>query len=158
MSAGAVPSAVRRVAGRVLLCDPRTLTIALVLVNNRNASRGCVWTAVGGGTIGQEAPRDAAVRELREELGLHCSAGDLSFLLACTSDFLFNGSLVHQTDFIYQTRFDARAQPKLRTHSDELLNVTWFTRDDLLGLTAEELVPDALRQALRSDSSPVWHG
>lgn len=63
-----------------------------------------VWTAPGGGITADEAPVDAAVRELAEEIGLRLKPEDLRLVLV--------------TEHLWYNRYD-------RVHLFEVQNQSW---------------------------------
>ena len=101
-----------REAGRVLLYDSRHRTVVLLLVKNTDHPRGGVWTAVGGAAKPGESTREAASRELREELHIRIPPEDLTFLLSTKSNFDFNGVPIRQTDVVYRAVFDMDTIPR----------------------------------------------
>lgn len=145
-----------REAGRVLLYDSRHRTVVLLLVKNTDHPRGGVWTAVGGAAKPGESTREAASRELREELHIRIPPEDLTFLLSTKSNFDFNGVPIRQTDVVYRAVFDMDRHTKISTYSEELLGAAWLTRENLMQLPRGDLVPKALWDALVSDLFFLW--
>ncbi len=72
------PLQVQRVAAYALLRRPGAAgdEVLLVRISDRGFHTG-LWTLPGGGLDFAEEPRDAVVREVREETGLTCVPGDL---------------------------------------------------------------------------------
>lgn len=68
------PFRLQRVAAYGLVV--RDGTVLLTRVSARGFHTG-LWSLPGGGIDHGESPRDAVVRELREETGLECTVGDL---------------------------------------------------------------------------------
>ncbi len=106
-------------AGRVLLVEPAYKDD---------------WELPGGAVEGDESPYDAAVRELREELGLVVSPGRLLVVDWVPPRpgrtegvmFLFDGGVLA-----------AAAEREIRLPADELLSWAWCTPDE----AAERLSP-----------------
>ncbi len=104
----------RVTAGGVLIRDARVL---LGLRSADRASYPGVWDVFGGHCEGSESPREALVRELREELGIE--------LRACAPLASFGGYfLFHVTGW--------RGEPA--NLGDEHEEIGWFARAELAGL------------------------
>jgi len=106
--------AARVTAGAALVRDGRVL---LGLRSAHRASYPGVWDVFGGHCEGSESPREALVRELREELGIE--------LDACAPLASFGGYfLFHATGW--------RGEPA--NLGDEHDEIAWFGRAELAGL------------------------
>lgn len=106
------------------------------------------WGTLGGGIEPGESPREAAVREFREESGLlvqECELigayGGPEFLIRYA-----NGDLTAYITVLYGAR---RASGTLRLQADELHEVDWFDQDEAMAanLSTEMrlMLPDAFR-------------
>lgn len=83
---------VMRTAARgVIVTDNRLLLVAHHPEPNRT-----VWTAPGGGKIGNETPVQTVRREIKEELGVDVTVGAVLFLH--TAKFAFRGVWLHQQE------------------------------------------------------------
>ena len=128
--------------GRILLqqcCDP-------------SAPAGVRWwNTTGGGIDAGETPRQAAVRELREETGLELAEDEVGDVVhRRITEFSFGGADYRQSEdyFLVRTRaFDA--QPT--AHSDlemvAVLGTRWWSREELRG-TGEQVYPEELVEVL----------
>src|SRR5579864_162103 len=92
-----------RASAKVLIVDPSG---RVLLFKGRDPSRPqerAVWFAVGGGLEPGEAPRDAAIREVREETGQVVT--DLGpVVLARRFHWTFGGSVYDQEETYYLVR------------------------------------------------------
>ena len=89
----------------------------------------------GGGLHREEAPRAAAQRELWEELGVRCEAGQLG--LALELDTIID----HKRDHLWIFELRREQRPPLRLDQREVIWADWFSRERALG----EAIPAALR-------------
>lgn len=90
------------------------------------------WTVPGGGIAAREAPVDAAVRELTEEIGLRLEPEDLRPALV-TEHFWFNR---HDTVHLFEAQMAHR--PKLTLDNRELVEARFF---DLENAQTLEMAP-----------------
>jgi len=98
-----------REAARVLLVDDRD---RLLLVRGHDVDRPerTWWFTLGGGIDPGESPREAAVREVREETGLHVPEEDLvGPVLARSAVFDFQREHVRQDEEFFLARIDRPA-------------------------------------------------
>ncbi len=105
----------------------------------------------GGGIRRGEAPRDAARRELREELGLDVRPDDLVLAREMVVDWDFRRDHVR----VFELRL--RAEPDLRTDNREVVAARFVEPRALL---AEAVLPPFIRahlggEALRGDPPPA---
>ncbi|WP_239126577.1 NUDIX hydrolase [Asanoa siamensis] len=80
-----------------------------------------LWETPGGFCDGFEHPRDAAVREGREELGVEVRLGDLIGMYVGTYEF--QGELLPVLDCFYFATLDVAA---IRLDPAESSDMTWF--------------------------------
>lgn len=140
-----------RHAARVLLLDP--IERVLLVAHAPSASRR-VWTAPGGGLAPGETHEEAAVRELREELGIEPELGP--WIWSRRAAFPFRGLWIDQAErwFLARAEVDVAAAPL-----DDLgaVEARWWSLDEL-STTRELLAPGALPEhlaALRANGVPA---
>ncbi len=127
----------RDAAGRVLL----------VRLSDRTDSPG-TWLLPGGGVHQGEHPRDAVVREFREETGLDVEVVRLRDVHVDTADLPHRGISRHHERIVYDVR------PVGGTWTDERRASTdraaWFTADELADVPLARLVSAELGVAGRA--------
>ncbi|GGI08899.1 NUDIX hydrolase [Egicoccus halophilus] len=130
-----------RQAARVVVLDPLE---RLLLVAHAPSTTRRVWTAPGGGLEPGESHEQAAVRELREELGIEVELGPWVWWRRVS--FAFRGLWLDQAErwFLARAEVDVAAAPL-----DDLgaVEARWWTLDEL-STTPELLAPAALPQHL----------
>lgn len=95
---------VDRVAGRVILLDPEGRTLLFQGFDPQRPDE-LWWFTPGGGVEPGETPRQAAVRELREETGLEVRPQDLGdAVFRNYSEFRFDGRLLRQHNHYFALR------------------------------------------------------
>ena len=132
-----------RHAARVVLLDPLE---RMLLVAHAPTATARVWTAPGGGLTPGETHEEAAVRELREELGVAPELGPWVWSRRVT--FAFRGLWLDQAErwFLARAEVDAAAAP---LDDLEAVEARWWTLDEL-ATTRELLAPAALPEHLTS--------
>jgi 8-oxo-dGTP pyrophosphatase MutT (NUDIX family) len=103
------------------------------------------WALPGGGTHRGEAPIEAAVRELREELGLRVSTKQLRLLAK---------EVVHERGLRYQAHFfvvQIPASTPLKLQVSEIADAQWLNAGTL---SPQSLKPE-VRQALAAWSASL---
>lgn len=140
---GTTDAPLQRHAARVLLLDASD---RVVLVSHLPAPGRAVWTAPGGGLQPGEDHRQAARRELREELGLDLAPGPWIWRRRVTFDF--RGLFIDQDERWFLIRDTDGFEPGSAPLSDPAVDrARWWTSDELR--TADvELAPARLADHL----------
>ena len=133
-----------RQAGRAILRDKtgRVLLILFVLPNMT------FWATPGGGMEPGETHLAAALREVREELGIDVTLeGPVHRAVGI---FEFEGVLIENTDHFFAGRWDGIPQlaGATETESAALTEARWWTLDEL-EQTREAFFPRDLAEVLR---------
>ena len=133
-----------RQAGRAILRDHqnRVLLIHFVLPNMT------FWATPGGGVEKGETLLQAAVRELREELGI--SVALEGPVHTATGIFEFEGVLIENTDHFFAGRWDGIPQLSGATEAESaaLTEVRWWTVEEIEN-TREDIFPRDLAAVVR---------
>jgi len=133
-----------RQAGRAILRDDagRVLLIHFVLPNMT------FWATPGGGMEAGETPLAAAIRELREELGIAVALeGPVHRAIGI---FEFEGVLIENTDHFFTGRWNGtpRLTGATEAESAALRAVRWWTMEEI-ERTEEDIFPRDLSDVLR---------
>ena len=127
-----------RVIARVIILNPEKNKI--ILVRNKGTR---FWYPPGGGwEYGHESIRDAAVREVREEVGIDITIDRLLYNKEFSPD---NDTLYFETFWLayYQGQL-----PKNHISDGAVEDVAWFTQDDLQDIT---VFPERLKNIFWSE-------
>ena len=133
-----------RQAGRAILRDDagRVLLIHFVLPNMT------FWATPGGGMEPGETPLAAAIREVREELGIAVSLeGPVHRAVGI---FEFEGVLIENTDIFFASRWDGvpHLTGATETESAALIEARWWTSEEI-EQTREAIFPRDLVEVLQ---------
>jgi 8-oxo-dGTP pyrophosphatase MutT (NUDIX family) len=137
---------IARVAARVVLVDPGGAFL-LIRSHDPDLPRGSTWWHVpGGGLDSGETPEQAAVREVREEVGV-----DLPAVGPCvgtrTTRFTFTGRDYVQEESFFVVRLESRVDVATDAWTDVERRATlgwrWWTIDEL-GRCRETVYPPGL--------------
>ncbi|CAO5156869.1 DNA mismatch repair protein MutT [Frankia sp. AiPs1] len=141
-----------RQAARVMLVDPAD---AVLLIRSHDPSLDAAptwWHVPGGGLDSGETPRQAAIREVFEEVGYRLADPGPPVATRRTS-FTYLGRDFRQSETFYATRVPYRLEldPSSWTETERrsILGWSWWTVPELRG-TAETVYPGALAGLLRS--------
>ena len=94
----------------------------------------------GGGQEPDETLKEAVCREVREELGMEVSCGDLAFVIEGV-----NGESFHRVDLVFRCEYLGEA-PAAATHPDTMQ--TGYDWLDIANLNKLPLYPSKLRRAI----------
>ena len=141
---------VDRRAARVLLVDGSDRVLLLRGTDPADRTRGSWWFTPGGGLDDGETPEQAAVRELREEIGL-LFAGDLGPVVhRRVTEFSLAGTSYRQAEVYYLARVDVHEVDTAGFTPLEVASVTghrWWPRAEL-GTTGDAIFPADLARVL----------
>lgn len=137
-----------RRAARVVLLDAED-RVLLLRCEEPGAGRA-FWITPGGGLEGDETHEQAAVRELREEIGL--TGVELGpCVWTRTHTFPWLGRTYRQHERFYLVRCDGHAVCTLRRTEDELMVLTehrWWSTPELAAATGEHFAPRRIGELL----------
>jgi len=150
---------VARVGGRLLIVDPAD---RVLLIHERLEFGGTHWLTPGGGVEPGEHPRDAALREAVEEVGLSVTLSPTAEpVLVTRRDWSWQGIDYDQIDHFFLVRVPdgTSAQPQALTGPEAQTRIgeRWWSAEDL-SATDEVLVPPNLGEALSRVLGEHPHG
>jgi 8-oxo-dGTP diphosphatase len=129
--------------------------VLLTRISARGAHPGS-WTLPGGGLDHGEPPREALVREVREECGIECQVGDLLEV----HDVHFDGTApsgrfedFHGVHLVFRATVAADAEPRVVETDGTTDAVAWVSVADVESGRVEAL--DVVRAALAADRPSV---
>lgn len=131
-----------RRAARVLLLDPDDRVLLVAHAPDRTRR---VWTAPGGGLRQDEGHREAARRELEEEIGVAEEPGPWVWSRRVT--FAFRGCWIDQDERWFLTRTTHAEAEAAPLDDPGAVTARWWTLEELRGTDAE-LAPAALADHL----------
>jgi 8-oxo-dGTP pyrophosphatase MutT (NUDIX family) len=126
-------------AGMAVFDDEGRLLVARHVEGNR-------WTTPGGAIEPGESPRDAAIRELLEETGLHADECELFGAYGGPQFEITyrDGNLVAYVSIMYGCR---KVRGELQLQADELQEARWMAEHEAMDLplpaTTRMILPDA---------------
>jgi 8-oxo-dGTP pyrophosphatase MutT (NUDIX family) len=128
--------------------------VLLTRISARGAHPGS-WTLPGGGLDHGEPPREAVVREVREECGVDCEVGDLLEV----HDVHFDGTApsgrfedFHGVHLVFRASVTDDTEPRVVETDGTTDAVAWVPLADVKGGRVEAL--DVVRAALAADTRP----
>lgn len=103
----------------------------------RHAHSG-LWSLIGGAVEPGEEPRDAVIREVAEETGARVSVDGIVGAYGGRPLMVQypNGDRVAYVTCAYACRLETPAEPDM----DEVLELGWFTRSEILALPRREWI------------------
>ncbi len=146
---------VARVGGRLLIVDPDE---RVLLIHERIGDTATHWLTPGGGVEGDEDPRDAAMREAVEEVGVEIALGaDDVAVLTTRRLWSWTDITYDQVDHFFLARVGAgltvRPQGLTAVELQTVLGHAWWSIEELRS-TSETLLPADLGDVL----DRVLHG
>jgi 8-oxo-dGTP pyrophosphatase MutT (NUDIX family) len=146
-----------RVSARVLLLDEGDRVLVIRASDPSEPGGAMFWFTVGGAVENEETPREAAVREAREETGVILSQRQLRGpAWRRLAVFRWNGELVHSEELFFAARVEHfEPSPIAWTELERraLAEFRWCSAEDLRALAAggEKIyplhLPDILEEA-----------
>jgi 8-oxo-dGTP pyrophosphatase MutT (NUDIX family) len=142
----------KRRTARVLVFDPVGRVLLIRFVVQRSDEEFVFWLTPGGELEGAEAPVEAAVRELREELGLEVAVvGPDREESNC---FEHLGGMVDNIDYFFHAECGVDAPRLMGVTADEIAamrEIRWWSAAEIEG-SGERFFPVDLAAWMRS----VW--
>ncbi|MCX4285704.1 MAG: NUDIX domain-containing protein [Clostridia bacterium] len=109
----------------------------LITLRNPNKKAGGLWEFIGGGVLAGETTTQAAVREVKEEIGVDLTDNDLTYLLEYKQRNYFMD--------IYLVNKDADVQT-LILDKNETINAKWVSKAELQIMIANNEVVRSVSQ------------
>ncbi|GAA1895466.1 NUDIX hydrolase [Lapillicoccus jejuensis] len=144
---------VRRRAARLLLLDEDLTHVLLIRGCDPRRPEAPYWFTVGGGVDAGEGPREAAVREAREEVGLDLDTAEVDGpFLPHDVAFPFDGVVIEQHQDVW-VAVVPRTTPRFLGVDDveraATLEVRWVPLDGLAALGEPVFpAPDAVAEVV----------
>jgi 8-oxo-dGTP diphosphatase len=139
----------KRRTTRVMLFDETGAILLIRFVVPREDGEFVFWALPGGEIEAGEAEADAAVRELKEELGIAVTVEGPVYRDA--NMFLHQGEMQDNVDFLFRARC-GRAEPRLIGHTMEEIGIMkemrWWTAEEIED-SEERIFPAKLAARMR---------
>ncbi len=130
---------ITRTSGRVLLIDEQQ-RVLLIESHVDVGAEATHWVTPGGGAEADESPARAAVRELREEVGVEIAIADDVAVHVDHEQFVFNGRTYEQTNHYFLARLAPGTQLRVGGVNEieraVLVGERWWTIAELRATTA----------------------
>jgi ADP-ribose pyrophosphatase YjhB (NUDIX family) len=144
-----VSATVVRVAGRILLIDPRD---RVLLINEAMRPDWPYWLTPGGGVEAGETPRLAAIREVFEETGIRLAGEQVCDVLRVQRRQWADASTTYdQTDHFFAARVPGGIEPVAAAPTPleraALLGFAWWSADELRG-ASQRFFPSDIAELL----------
>jgi 8-oxo-dGTP diphosphatase len=140
---------VQRVGAYAICIDNESGNEPLLLMCRLTAETGRPgwWTIPGGGLDFGEAPRDAVVREAREETGYEIRVGELLAVDSLARDAYVEGETVpyHAVRVVFRAEIIGGSLTHEASGSTD--RAAWFTREEIQPLQLNELTELAVALA-----------
>jgi len=145
---------IHRVVSKVVITNSRGEVLMAKV--SRGFFAGC-WTLPGGFVDYGEHPREAAIREALEELGVvidipdpankqtKITHGDDGAIVRAK---IFNDEGINWVSFTYKCKNDLEGQ-KISPKDDEIEEARWFTKEEATRVAASEFDIDAIKTHLQ---------
>lgn len=101
----------------------------LITQRHPDKKAGGLWEFTGGGVLAGETTKQAAVRELKEELGVNAEESQLSLLE------VYRGKNYFMDIFVVKSDIDIAA---LVLQPEEVVDAKWVSHDELLQMIEEK--------------------
>jgi 8-oxo-dGTP pyrophosphatase MutT (NUDIX family) len=149
-----------RPTARVVVLDPDNRALLINEVDPAAPGRPSYWLTPGGGIETGESPREAAVRELDEEIGLRISADDLRGPIAKrTVIHGFSDRILVQPETFFVVRTHSlEVTPNGLTAIEKqvLLGHKWWSASDLRETAAMIWPAGLVTLVIAHDSPSAW--
>lgn len=140
-----------RQAARVILFDEHNRVLLFRGVDSTIADAAPWWFTPGGGLEAGETPREAALREVREETGLTLDSVS-GPVYEQKMDFTFEGVNLHQYEQFFVAHvheFAITAESRTDLEKRTMLESRWWSLDEL-ERTSETVYPNVLAELVRA--------
>jgi len=147
-----------RRSARVMVFDPAGRVLLIRCVVMRADGEFVFWLTPGGEIEAEEEPREAAVRELREELGLEVEVVGPMYTEA--NQFEHQGEMRDNVDFVFTARCAADAPVLRGVTADEIeimKEIRWWSAEDVEA-SAERVFPVDLAAKMRGSGGRASAG
>ena len=144
---------IHRVVSKVVIVNSREEVLMAKV--SRGFFTGC-WTLPGGFVDYGEHPREAAVREALEELGVAIEIPDPINSIdkndgsedgAIVQAKIFNDEGINWVSFTYKCKADLEGQ-EISPKDDEIEEARWFTKEEAIRVAVSEFDIDAIKSHL----------
>ena len=139
----------KRRTARVMLLDPVGEILLIRFVVQRTEGEFCFWAAPGGEIEAGETEAEAAVREVREELGIEVEVDGPVYV--DKNQFLHLGEMQDNTDYFFRARCGREAPVLQGVTADEIAmmkEIRWWSAGEI-EVSAERIFPEGLAGRVR---------
>jgi 8-oxo-dGTP diphosphatase len=146
----------KRRTARVMLFDGGDAVLLIRFVVPRESGEFVFWALPGGEIESGETEAEAAVREVREELGLELKIAGPVY--RDSNQFLHQGEMQDNVDFLFRAEC-GREEPRLigftADEREIMKEIRWWSEAEI-ETSRERIFPENLAERMRELQGRVW--
>jgi 8-oxo-dGTP diphosphatase len=146
----------KRRTARVMLFDEGGAVLLIRFVVPREGGEFVFWALPGGEIEAGETEAEAAVREVREELGLELEIAGQVY--RDSNQFFHQGEMQDNVDFLFRSEC-GREEPRLigftADEREIMKEIRWWSEAEI-EMSRERIFPENLAERMRELKGRVW--
>jgi 8-oxo-dGTP diphosphatase len=146
----------KRRTARVMLFDEGGAVLLIRFVVPREGGEFVFWALPGGEIEAGETEAEAAVREVREELGLELEIAGQVY--RDSNQFFHQGEMQDNVDFLFRSEC-GREEPRLigftADEREIMKEIRWWSEAEI-EMSRERIFPENLAERMRELQGRVW--